>query len=1355
MDSMIVARAQVSIILGLPVPDEYVMRFQTSIVPMPCVSPPGQTLVPQYTTCADASASADWNFDTAEFLPHSYLQNACRDFLWTPLSALKFNPSAKEFIPRDYNPCKALVKRLCPTAKPFVPGQLWLDAVVETPASPTLTVRWEVINKVFARIVKQVEALDITVTTTVPCRALVRQSNRAVLVVQPSATLTLNPLATEFVPAPKNAITSVVRRLSACAPTFVPWGPFLLRALWWYRTLVLAAAYFMSLPNTCTEIIRRPSPLAKTFTPIKDMIISYHESIVDLILHGALVAVKVVSFESAVPIGPTQLTKPTLRLRSFVSSLCFALPSILKMEWNGNNSTAQLAVLSDDLPGIEAASDVLPVVRAPLRDVPVGVAIVTGLQLDVDDFAGILRSLVVSVLAAPTKALPELEEPEELETTAGPLIVDSATYVDEILEVAEDDYEDEVSGPDAPLELPPRPSSPNPDNWDRETIFAAEDESEVMAPTNIDYDKSFVFGFPNMTIVDIPHDLERDIYPTTHLPKPFRQLCEEDFGPSEKQLDSDYDGWPALQKIVQPPLGHHLNFFGKSVPCKSDTSPAKSLAIIFSTPKPELAPNATDTNFGRHTVLKNAFLFVDPVIYGGDRSAAALLSGSAMEDYAINETFQFYTPYGTWQDEVREPDDDHIELDTENPMHYPEDYAVVNGINSDHHQPTREGFLNDAVYAHDQVTAARKAAARQRRTQRAVLRDFIELDPHSSFPQSKLQLSYTPESMLAEELVEQEAEEYDPVEIFAEVVAQDSLLHPDSRWWADIDEEDRDDGHNGMQAVDVETVSTSAQVTAELDPEASLVIAGDQGLPLASIASADKSATMESSDCFIPGLVEIHSDSVAQDENNSDSESAKDEVLGSKVTYVDDDYVSEDDLFGMSFREEYKGIHGRSPPESPSKDPSPKTSSEEPSSEEDSPCSEGLSPVPSLEVRRLTSDVLRAVSGDCATPTEDGIRGVVDCTIETPESVEKIVRSTSAYRVVSDPGTSSANHEGRMFGVFKEMSAIPKRRTPRSPAIHDLSAVFNEGLKGRDKARKAVATLSEIREKDGDVPESRNTPVMKRSKSLSDIKKEFRDFHNIPGLDEKPLDRGLSINSYDPKTPVTKRKWNARQASIAQMTPIQDEEPVSVTEQPKTPAGADYSDIMMMTPDPSPPPSLPSDSPEIGGNDTQTEIGGAVVQQTYRVSTHNLPRPTPNTPPIRRQLRSSPLSTRIGVFNGPLAPHQHFFSDFDGAWEYTAQRFSGSSYSDPLSDAQVATESVSDAIALAAPSPDDVVTQPLRTPTSTCASDRPSLTKRVTSRLFGHRRETPTPANSTATTTNEPKPKGFLRKCLDTLTRRR
>jgi len=1249
----------------------------------------------------------------------------------------------------DYNPCKALVKRLCPIAKPFVPGQLWLDAVVETPTSPTLTVRWEITNKVFARIVKQVEALDITVTTTVPCRALVRQSNRAMLVVRPSATLTLNPLATEFVPAPKNAITSVVRRLNACALTFVPWGPFLLRALWWYRTLVLAAAYFMSLPNTCTELIRQPSPLAMTFTPIKDMVVYYRGSVVSLMLCRALVAVKVVSFESAMPIGPTQLTKPTLRLRLFVSSLCFALPSILNMEWNGNNSTSQLAVLSDDLPDIEAASDVLPVVRAPLRDVPVGVAIVTGLQLDVDDFAGVLRSLVVSVLAATIKALPELEEPEELKTTEGPLIVDSATYVDEILEVAEDDYEDGVSGPEAPLELPPRPSSPNPDDWDRETIFAAEDKSAVMALTNMDYDQSFVSGFPDVTIVDIPHDLERDIYPTTHLRKPFRQLCEEGFGPSEKQLDADYDGWPTLQKVAQPPLGHHLNFFGKSVPCKSDTSPAKSLAVIFSTPKPELAPNATDTNFGRHTVLKNAFLFVDPVIYGGDRSAAALLSGSAMEDYAVNETFKFYTSHGTWQNEVRQPDDDHIELDTENPRHYPEDYAIVNGINSDHYQPTREGFLNDAVYAHDQVTAARRAAARQRRTQRAMLRDFIKFDPHTSFPQSKLQLSYTLESILAEELAEQEAKEYDPAEIFAEVVAQDSLLHPDSRSWADIDEDGWDDDQGDLHA------ANNKIVTSEPDPEAPILIDGGQEPSLAPIISMDDATTTTgTSNSFIPGLVEIYSDGTAQDGNTSDSRSAHYEALGSKVTDADDDYVSEDDLFGMPFHEEYKGIHGHSPPESPSKDPSPKTSSEEPSSEEDSPCSEELSPVPSLEVRRLTSDALRAASGDCATPTKKGGECQVDCFIETPESVKPIVENGSAYRVVSDPGPPPTTPEGRMSGVSKDLSSPPKRRISRSPAIRDLSAIFNEGLKSRDKAQKAVATLSEIREEDKDVPESRNTPVMKRSQSLSDINKEFRDFHNIPGLGEKPLDRGLSINSYDLKTPITKRKWNARQASIAQMTPIQDEEPVSVTEQPKAPAGADYSDIMM-TPDPSSPPSLPSDSPEIDGNDTQTEIGGAVVQQTYRVSTHDLPRLAQCTSPIRRQLRSSPLSTRIGIFNGPVAPHQHFFSDFDGAWAHTAHQFSGSSYPDPLSDAQVAAESVSAAIELASPSPDDVVTQPLLTPTSACASDRPSLTKRVTSCLFGLRRGTPTPANNTTTNINETKPKGFLRKYLDTLTRRR
>ncbi|KAK5077391.1 hypothetical protein LTR70_009846 [Exophiala xenobiotica] len=1390
-NDMLIARAQLSIILGLPVSDEYNMRFQTWAVPMPCAFVPVETHTHQHTGYAAAPALNDWNLEatgvvpvieeqsstptsrlapqSAKFMPQNYFDNRCTDFLWTPSTSSKpkpkrvfspygeFNPLTKGFAPNTW---KDLIKRknLKPNAKSFVPGQLWMDAVVETFTYPILTVRWEIINEIFARIVKQVEALRITITTTSSCRSLIRQSNKAVLVVRPSTISKPTQVAKEFVSGPKDTVTAVVRRLDAGAPTFVPWTPFLLQALWWYRTLILAAAYFMSLPNTCTEIIRRPNPLAKTFTPIKDLIVFYQGSITDLMLCGALVAVKIVSFESAVSLGPTPATMPTLRPRLFVSSLCFPLPSISNLGWNGNNSTLQLAVLSE-MPDLDAASDLLPVFRAPLRDMPVALAVLFT-QLDVDDFVGVLRSVVVSTLAIPPQAQSELEELEELETMTGPLVVDSTTYVDAAPDIAEDDSEEEVFDPEAPLELPPRPSSPNPDNWDRETIFATDDDPTTMALPSADYDKSFVSGFPTLTIADIVKDTKRDIHPFTHLLKPFSQLCEEGFGPSEKQLDSDFDGWRKRERIAQQPVGHHLSFFGNSVPCKSDTSPAKSMAIIFSTPKPELAPNATDTNFGRHIALKNAFLFVDPIVYVGDRSVPEFLFGSALENHAIYETFKFYSSPGTWQHEVREPDDDHIGLDTLDPTHYPEEYAVLNGIDSSCLQPTRESVLGGACSAHAKSVEARKTAAEEWRKQRDALRTFIKLDPHTCFPQSNLRLSYTPESMLAEELAEQEAEEYDPNEIFAGAVAQDSLLRPDSRSWADIDEDDWDDGHSNIHAVGSSTVDAFEEATSESDPEAPLLIAGGEERSPAPAVSADNSTTaIGPSDHFIPGLVEDYADSVAEAESTPEStatedetqavmgvsespiyEQSEDETLESKAIDADDAYISDDDLFGMSFREEYKAIHGRSPPESPSKDPSPKTSSEEPSSEEDSPNSEELSPVPSLEVRRLTSDALRAVSGDFATPSKKGREPEFECIVETPDSVKKIMNTGSAHRMLSDPDSSSAIPEGRMFGVFKDLSSPPKRRISRSPALRDLSAAFHEGPDRKHKAQKAAATLSEIREDDEDAPESPDTPTMKRSLSLSDINQEFRDFHGIPGLGQKPLSEEINTNNYELKTPISKKNWNARRASIAQLTPICDEESTPVTQRPVTPAHQDYSDTMM-TPDPPSSPSIPSDTPEIDSDDSETEIGGAVVQQTYRVSTHDLPRTSQRASPVRRPLRQSPLSTRIGIFNGPLAPHQHFFSDFDGAWEHTAHRFSGSSYS----------RLGHDAVTLVSPSPDDVVTQPSISHSQNAAT-RPSLTKRLTTHLFGPRKETIT---TDATDTNETKPKGFLRKVFNTLTRRR
>ncbi|KAK5951930.1 hypothetical protein OHC33_006816, partial [Knufia fluminis] len=402
-NNLLIARAQLSVILGQALPEEYVERFQTVELPMHRLASPVEVSGPE--TDFILVPKFQLNPEAKRFVP-------------------RLDPLAKEFVPANYNSCKIVMKRknLNPKAKSFVPGQMWMNAEVDVPVMPALVVRWDIINEVFAQVVKRAEALQLTHTDATTCRALVKQSNKFVLVPRSSITSKFNPLAKEFVPAPKNTSTTLVHRMNARAPIFVSWVPFLVQALYCYRILVAATAYMMSLPNTCTNIIRRLNPLAKAFTPIKDMVVHYKDGGIGLILTGALLAIKIIASTSLVPLGPSPVIGPALRQRLFVPLLFMLLPSYEAMKFNGNHLAVQMQPLRSvghNLPAIALAKDV------PSLD-----TIFAGIQLD--GASGSLQPLDVITLDSSTVAN------QELETTTGPLIVDSGSFVVEQAELAQD-----------------------------------------------------------------------------------------------------------------------------------------------------------------------------------------------------------------------------------------------------------------------------------------------------------------------------------------------------------------------------------------------------------------------------------------------------------------------------------------------------------------------------------------------------------------------------------------------------------------------------------------------------------------------------------------------------------------------------------------------------------------------------------------------------------------------------------------------------------------------------------------------------------------------------------------------------
>ncbi|MCJ1378489.1 hypothetical protein MMC17_001588 [Xylographa soralifera] len=107
------------------------------------------------------------------------------------------------------------------------------------------------------------------------------------------------------------------------------------------------------------------------------------------------------------------------------------------------------------------------------------------------------------------------------------------------------------------------------------------------------------------------------------------------------------------QKWAQP--AHHINFSGKTVYHKSDTTPATSYWLASS---PSLKTRDHYNGSLRRTVLSHrAAEWVDPVVYsGGDIPED--LTGTAFQEHVNGMVEKVYLPYGLWQHEQLESHED-------------------------------------------------------------------------------------------------------------------------------------------------------------------------------------------------------------------------------------------------------------------------------------------------------------------------------------------------------------------------------------------------------------------------------------------------------------------------------------------------------------------------------------------------------------------------------------------------------------------------------------------------------------------------------------------------------------------------
>jgi hypothetical protein len=91
---------------------------------------------------------------------------------------------------------------------------------------------------------------------------------------------------------------------------------------------------------------------------------------------------------------------------------------------------------------------------------------------------------------------------------------------------------------------------------------------------------------------------------------------------------------------------HHFNWFGDAVYPPSSTTPAESLAIIFSGPK---VPKEND-KLRIASILRRAYQYLDPVVVSFERTKKRFLKrrGSSLQNAAEGHVFKFYTPHGRW-----------------------------------------------------------------------------------------------------------------------------------------------------------------------------------------------------------------------------------------------------------------------------------------------------------------------------------------------------------------------------------------------------------------------------------------------------------------------------------------------------------------------------------------------------------------------------------------------------------------------------------------------------------------------------------------------------------------------------------
>jgi len=548
------------------------------------------------------------------------------------------------------------------------------------------------------------------------------------------------------------------------------------------------------------------------------------------------------------------------------------------------------------------------------------------------------------------------------------------------------------------VDLPVRPATPTPlDDWEADTEFGGDHYD-----ADIEESAELAEGFG-----PIPAEYDRPLYTAVKMPREFASPDQPGFGPSRVQLQFAFTGLPKAETtaavVKEQPL-HHINFMGDYVPCKSDTAPALSLAILMMRPKCYLAARAFDICPRNYVVVTNAWKFVDPVVFFGSPLALQHLSASDLRDEATGQTAKLYIEYGAWTQDRYSEEDDEPQVDCQFPSQYPQNCTVLNGIDSNGGLPNRYHILSGINKAQREFERDRKEMSQLRRAY--------------DIGTSPLRQAYTPES-ISEEADAEEAVNSQKIAAYAiakaaamaarhalpisatqfgddsgsdsessdeedtlyaraclsnfnrQPLESQDLLKPTTRSWADLDDlVDEQYGSNGdiIDGNDSAESGGSEPIEFSSDEEPIFPIRRTQSCPnIPGLSIFDEDTTDEE---LVTDTTEgVFIQDVEQDEDLEENLGLLDDSIFESSPYsienaADQDMealvVTDDELFGMTLEEEYELQHGRPMVESDSLHESPpplSLSVEQSSDAEDSNQDEQMSPVGSPEVLRMIEKV--------------------------------------------------------------------------------------------------------------------------------------------------------------------------------------------------------------------------------------------------------------------------------------------------------------------------------------------------------------------------------------------------------------